>query len=77
MSTEQIEVYNNIPIKKLTFNLVNDGSCQCFKDCDCYANKGKIEDTYEMYANTLYTKRYTTLKNCKQAIDQKLKLINQ
>jgi len=45
----------NLPIKNvdgqdyrvhfMTYKKVDDGSCQCFKDCNCSENRGKITIT--------------------------------
>lgn len=34
---------------------IDDGKCQCFKDCDCYKNKGKVTITeITWYRNTKF-----------------------
>ncbi|MCA9750301.1 MAG: hypothetical protein KC414_14420 [Romboutsia sp.] len=38
---------NNEQFRHFTkkYTHINDGKCQCFKDCDCAKNKGKITIT--------------------------------
>ena len=42
------EILPNGITKSLTI-AYNTGACQCFKDCDCYQNKGQIGDPFYLY----------------------------
>lgn len=49
INVKKEEIEPNI-IKK-TFDLYNDGGCQCFSDCDCYKNKGIVQTEIITYNN--------------------------
>jgi hypothetical protein len=36
-------------IIKKTFDIYDDGGCQCYNDCDCYLRRGIIEKDVVMY----------------------------
>ena len=40
-------------IIKKTFDLYNDGGCQCFKDCNCYLDRGIVRKDVTTYNNCL------------------------
>ena len=62
-------------------NIYDKGSCQCFKDCDCYKNKGKFLFENIRYSCGIITefgkeRNYFTLEGCKSSLKAyKLKLI--
>jgi len=65
-------------IVKITFNRYMSGSCQCFKDCDCYLNAGKLigEEycyTYSgaVYKDTLKQRYFTTEQGALQSLMSK------
>ena len=70
--TSKVEVEPNI--FELTYEVYNSGSCQCFKDCDCYKKKGEFMGKYIRYSNSLVKnaggkeRTYSTLKGCKDSI---------
>lgn len=42
------ETLPNGIVKTLSI-LFNDGACQCFKDCDCYKDKGQVGEPFYLY----------------------------
>ena len=46
------EILENGIVKK-TFDLYNDGGCQCFKDCNCYLDRGIVQKDIITYNNCL------------------------
>ena len=59
-------------INKITYNVFDNGSCQCFKDCDCYSRKGLLLGTQEIFTHPLSTKQFSTSQSCEQSYNSKL-----
>ena len=62
-------------IFEVTYQIFDSGSCQCFKDCDCAKNKGKLIGAHTRYRNTKVLnwndkpRQYSTLKGCKDSLE--------
>lgn len=62
-------------IEKKSIPVYHDGSCQCFGDCDCYLEKGKLLWWEEEYTHPLLVKKDGKLRKYKtlEAITRALK----
>lgn len=62
-------------IFEITTAIHASGSCQCFKDCDCYLEKGKFLYNDIRYSNgikypiTGKERTYSTLKGCEDSLE--------
>lgn len=65
------EILENGIVKK-TFDLYNDGGCQCIKDCDCYLNRGFVKRNITTYDDCLTIEE--ALFKQKQSEDNKKRL---
>lgn len=73
-------------IESNLFEIANDvfdnGACQCFKDCDCYKNKGKFLFTDIRYSNGIVLKTngkeriYSSIEGCKASLKAYLSKVN-
>lgn len=69
---KEVEIEPNI--FEIHNNVFDKGSCQCFKDCDCYKNKGKFLFTDVRYRNNLVKRidgkfrTYSTLSGSKESL---------
>ena len=66
IKTERIEIEKGI--YEHSYNIVGTGKCQCYKDCDCCFEKGKIVGTKKLYTRTGSQRVYETIEATKQAI---------
>lgn len=63
---------------ELQFNIYNSGSCQCFKDCNCYEKKGELLGTDIRYSNGIVIndnnkeRTYNSIKGCKDSLESYL-----
>ena len=51
-------------INKIIYNVYDNGSCQCYRDCDCSSRKGLLLGTQEIFTHPLSTKQFWTLERC-------------
>jgi len=72
IKTENIDVEGVMIVKK-TFDLIDSGSCSCWKDCDCYKDKGKVKGQSYGFMHPLKNKNYDDLKTCMQSYNQNIK----
>lgn len=42
-------VHNGVIVEVKTINVIHDGTCSCWKDCDCAEDKGKIRYSFTGY----------------------------
>lgn len=66
IKTDRIEIEKGI--YKHTYNVVGTGKCQCYKDCDCCFEKGKIVGTKELYTRSGSQRVYETLDAVQKAV---------
>lgn len=71
--SQKLIVVDGVRILKKTYKLFDNGSCQCFKDCDCYLRKGKPEGEYNKFKHPLKDKYYYHLDSCIQSLESCLK----
>lgn len=67
------KIHEDIVAKAFTFYGIHNGSCQCFKDCDCYKDKGKRTDfgiEYKVDGDKTY-KHYKSWKTAINVYKQK------
>ena len=60
-------------IYEIKHKIFNNGSCQCFKDCDCYSKKGEFLNIDIRYSNGIINKFgkekiYSSLEGCKSSL---------
>lgn len=69
------EKTENSSITKHVYEIIATGSCQCYKDCDCSKEKGKIIGLAENFTTPFRRhkhgspKKYKTYKDCLQALN--------
>ena len=72
MGTKLVEIREREEIQKGVYkhfhNVVKDGSCQCYKDCDCCLDNGKIIDEINRFSHSGSGKMFATLESCLQSI---------
>ena len=62
-SKKTIKTANNIEI--IPYELYNTGSCQCYKDCDCYKYKGVIS-RFNLYKHEHSKRLFDNLIECEK-----------
>ena len=55
--------------KKRVYDITHNGQCQCFKDCNCRDQKGKIMGVLELFYHPLSTKAFRSLESCTQSFN--------
>jgi hypothetical protein len=74
--TKEIEpdIFENV------YDVFDKGSCQCFKDCDCYKKRGQFLFTISNYFHPKITRSFdnkpryfSTLEGLKQSIKARIK----
>lgn len=59
---------------EIKHSIYNNGSCQCFKDCDCYSKKGEYLYDDIRYSNGIILnpngkeRTYSTIEGCKSSL---------
>ena len=56
-------------IQLIPYESYNDGACQCYKDCDCYLNKGTIA-YHNFYKHNRSKAIFETLEECTKDLNQ-------
>lgn len=59
--TEDVIINNHIFSR--TYELYNNGSCQCNKDCDCIQSQG-VHDTFILFKHNMSRERFGSLPAC-------------